>query len=104
MALPDLAEIFFSPRSSDFATNWREFLGYFVKQFWPGVNTQIDKLALTRLDFPLLVLPFFLLAFLALLTFWENPRPRNAIFAGAAAGLLGYVFFLTLVFWMAVLG
>lgn len=104
MALPDLHEIFFSPRASDFATNWREFLGYFVKQFWPGVNTQIDKLPLTRLDFPLLVLPFFLMAFLALLAFWERPRPRNAILAGVTAGLLGYVYFHTWVYWMAVVG
>ncbi len=104
MALPNLGEFFISPRSSGITTIWREFLGYFVKQFWPGVNTQIDKLPFTRLDFPLLVLPFFLLAFLALLAFWKDPRPRNAIFAGITAGLLGYVYFHTWVYWTLVVG
>src|SRR3989344_3294470 len=104
MALPDLSDIFFSPRSSDLATNGREFLGYFVKQFWPGVTTEIKSFPLSRLHFPVFVLPFFLMAFLALLAFWENPRPRNALFSGVTAGLLGYVYFHTWIYWMAVVG
>ena len=102
--LSPLAEFFFSPRSSDLSTVGREFLGYFVKQFWPGVRTQIDKLPGTRLDYPLLVFPFSLLAFLALLAFWEQPRPRNAVWAGVLAGLLAYVYFHTWVYWTVGLG
>lgn len=104
MALPSFAQIFTDTGSDGLATTFREFLGYFVKQFWPGVSTQIDKLYFTRLDYPLLVYPFFLLAALGLFSFWEKPTARNALFAAIPAGLLFYVYFHTWVYWLTVIG
>lgn len=91
--MPSWGEIFTDFGHDGWRTSFREFLGYFVKQFWPGVNTQIDKLPFMRIDYPLLALPFFALALWALFRFWGEPTPRRAALAGAAAGLLFYVYF-----------
>lgn len=102
--MPTLPEIFSDFGNDGLATSWREFLGYFVKQFWPGVNTQIEKLYFMRLDYPLLVLPFFLLAVIALFSFWEKPTFKRAAIAALASGLLFYVYFNTWVYWLVVIG
>ena len=103
--MPDLTlrDIFTDYNADGFRDSFREFLGYFAKQFWPGVNTQIDKLYLARLEYPLLVLPFYLLAFLTLLVFWERPSRRRALAAGAVAGLLAYAYFHLWAYWMMVI-
>lgn len=104
MVLPKFSEIFIDFGSDGLAVSFREFLGYFVKQFWPTVRTQIDKLPYTRIDYPLLVLPFFLLAILATLAFWERPTRWRGVAAGFAGGLLFYVYFNAWVYWLIVLG
>lgn len=104
MALPSIAQIFSDFDNDGWRVSLREFLGYFVKQFWPGVSTQVDKLPFTRIDYPLVVLPFFLLAIIALFAFWERPGIRRGIFAGVTAGLLFYVYFNIWVYWTIVLG
>ena len=104
MVLPSFGEIFADFGNDGLAITFREFLGYFVKQFWPGVNTQIDKLPYMRLDYPLLVLPFFLLAIIASIAFWERPTRRRGVGAGLTTGLLLYVYFNTWVYWVVVLG
>ena len=85
-------------------TSFREFLGYFVKQFYPGIRTQLDKLPYTRLDYPLLVFPFFLAAIITLWEFWVRPSKARGVAAGAAAGLLFYVYFNAWVYWLIVIG
>lgn len=104
MVLPNISQIFSDFGNDGLAVSFREFLGYFVKQFWPGVNTQIDKLPLSRIDYPLLVLPFFFAAMIALVAFWERPTLRRAAAAGFFAGLLFYVYFNAWVYWLIVLG
>ncbi len=104
MVLPNLKEIFTDFGNDGLAVSFREFLGYFVKQFWPGVSTQVDKLPYMRLDYPLLVLPFFLLAIIASIAFWERPTRRRGVWAGLTTGLLLYVYFNTWVYWVIVLG
>lgn len=104
MVLPSLSDIFSDFGNDGLAVSFREFLGYFVKQFWPGVNTQIDKLPYARLDYPLLVLPFFLAAVMASIALWERPSRRRGVVAGVATGLLLYVYFNTWVYWVIVLG
>ena len=104
MALPNGSDIFVDINAAGLAVSFREFLGYFVKQFWPLVRTQIDKLPLARLDYPLLVLPVFLWAFCALWAFWRAPSRRRALWAAVPAGLLFYSYFHTWVYWVAVIG
>jgi len=82
----------------------REFFGYFVKQFVPLVRTQLDKLYLARLDYPLLVVPIYLWAFIAIFAFWEKPTKWRAIHAAIPAGLLSYTYFHFWVYWTIVVG
>lgn len=104
LAGPNLAEIFPNTNAAGLATYFREFLGYFVKQFWPGVSTQIDKLYFARIDYPLIVFPFYLLAFTALYSFWKGPSFRRALATGFSSGLLFYFYFHTWAYWLTALG
>lgn len=99
-----LGEFFTDFGNHGLETSLREFFGYFVKQFYPGIRTQLDKLPYTRLDYPLLVFPFFLLAIITLWAFWERPTARRGAAAGASAGLLFYVYFNAWVYWIVVIG
>lgn len=104
MALPKLAEIFTDTNADGLQTSFREFLGYFVKQFYPGVHTQIEKLYFTRLDYPLLVFPVLLLAVATLYAFWARPTVRGGIIAAIPAGMLFYSYFHLWAYWTVVLG
>ncbi len=103
MAL-NFTNIFTDTNSAGLAESFREFLGYFVKQFFPLVNTQIERLYLARFDYPLIVLPIFLLAIIGLCVFWKNPGRKTALGAGISASLLFYFYFHYWVYWAVVLG
>lgn len=103
MAL-NFTNIFTDTNSAGLAESFREFLGYFVKQFFPLVNTQIERLYLARFDYPLLVLPVFLLAIIGLYSFWKNPDKKTALGAGLSASLLFYFYFHYWVYWAVVIG
>ncbi len=99
-----ISEIFADFGNDGLRESFREFLGYFVKQFFPLVNTQIEKLYYARLDYPLIVFPMYLLAILGLFLFWKKPRTSTAIWAAIPAGLLFYFYFHYWVYWVVVLG
>ncbi|TSC89688.1 MAG: hypothetical protein G01um10143_178 [Parcubacteria group bacterium Gr01-1014_3] len=101
---PNLYQIFTDFNSDGPAESFREVLGYFVKQFWPLVNTQIEKLYFARLDYPLIVFPFYLLAILGFWLFWQKPGVKTAVLAAIPAGALFYIYFHFWVYWIAVLG
>lgn len=103
MGTVSLRDIFTDYNADGFRESFREFLGYFVKQFYPGVNTQIEKLYFARFEYPLIVFPFYLLAVLTLWRFWKNPTPGRAALAGGAAGVLFYAYFHLWVYWSVVL-
>ncbi|MEK7674083.1 MAG: hypothetical protein AAB371_02730 [Patescibacteria group bacterium] len=91
--VPNLKQIFSDFDSSGIYSSFREFQGYFVKQFWPLVNTQIEKLYLARFDYPLLVVPVYLWCILSLICFWGKPSWRWAVSLSVSAGLLFYSYF-----------
>ena len=100
---PSFSEIFTDFNSDGWAVSLREFFGYFVKQFLPFVNTQIEKLYFARLDYPLIVFPFYLLAIISLVIFWKKPSVKTAVIAGATAGFLFYSYFHFWVYWSVVI-
>lgn len=73
--------------------SWQNFLNMFLKNFIPLVNTPMERLFLTRIDNPLITLPFYLAALLGILWFWQKPNFKKAIFAGLTVGSLFYVYF-----------
>lgn len=99
-----LREIFTDTGSNGLAETFREFLGYFVKQFFPLVKTQIEKLYFARFDYPLLVFPLLLLAITALWSFWHKPTRRRAILSGLTTGALFYSYFHYWVYLVVVIG
>lgn len=103
MAL-NLTNIFTDFNSDGLRESFREFLGYFVKQFYPLVNTQLEQLYLARLDYPLVALPLYLLAIGLFWRLWSKPTTGRAIAASIAAGVLFYAYFHFWVYWVVVLG
>ncbi len=101
---PNLYQIFTDFGSDGPRESLREFFGYFVKQFFPLVNTQIEKLYFARLDYPLIVFPFYLLAILGFWLFWQKPGIKTAILAAIPAGGLFYIYFHFWIYWIVVLG
>ncbi|MDP3800218.1 MAG: hypothetical protein Q8Q90_02225 [bacterium] len=99
----NLQQIFTDTGSNGLKESFREFLGYFVKQFFPGVNTQIEKLYFARFDYPLFVFPIFIIAITGLIFFWEKPTKLRAILAALPAGLLFYFYFHYWVYWVTVI-
>ena len=99
----NLQQIFTDTGSNGLKESFREFLGYFVKQFFPGVNTQIEKIYFARFDYPLFVFPIFILAITGLIYFWEKPTKLRAILAATPAGLLFYFYFHYWVYWVTVI-
>jgi hypothetical protein len=80
------------------------FLDIAVKNFYPFVNTKMDKLFLDRIDDPLLTYPFLIIALISIFLFWEKPKVFTAIFSGLMAGLLSYIYFHYWVYITIVLG
>ncbi len=103
MAL-NFINIFTDFNSDGLRESFREFLGYFVKQFYPLVNTQLEQLYLARLDYPLVALPLYLLAIGLFWRLWSKPTTGRAIAASIAAGILFYTYFHFWVYWVIVLG
>ena len=97
---PFLTNVF----SFDFKNDIGVLRDFTVKQFIPFVRTQIDKLRLTRIDYPLLVYPIYFWGVAAFLAFWRKPGLRNAILAAIPAGLLAYTYFHVWVYWTIVIG
>ncbi len=97
-------QIFTDTNNDGFHESLREFFGYFVKQFIPLVQTQIEKLYFARLDYPLLVFPLYLAAIIGLIAFWKKPSYKTAILAAIPAGLLFYSYFHYWVYWCIVIG
>lgn len=102
--VPSFSEIFTDFNSDGWRESFREFLGFFVKQFIPLVNTQIEKLYFARLDYPLLVFPLYLAAIISLIAFWKKPKPLTGALAGFFAGLLFYFYFHFWMYWIVVIG
>ena len=63
-----------------------------LKNFLPLVRTPIPLLYLSRINEPLLTLPFFIVAFGFLYQFWREPSVRRGLWAGAAVGVLAYIY------------
>ena len=97
-------EIFTDYGSAGFSETWREFLGYFVKQFFPLVKTQIERLYFGRFDYPLLVFPILALGVIALFAFWRKPTYSGAFLLAIPTGVLFYSYFHYWVYWVIVLG
>lgn len=90
--------------SFDFKNDLKILFDFTVKQFIPIVNTQIDKLRLSRVDSPLLMYPFYLSAIAFFISFFRRPRFIYAVFAGITAGILAYVYVTAWIYWMTALG
>jgi len=75
-----------------------------LTSFYPGVKTLLSRPFLSTLENPLIVVPFFLLAVLALYIFWEKPNLSSTIFAGIACGLIFNVYFFNWVYLTIVIG
>lgn len=101
---PSLQQIFTDVNNDGWQESFREFLGYFVKQFIPVVQTQIEKLYFARLDYPLIVFPLYLGAIITLFLFWKKPTTKHALAAGVCAGFLFYFYFHYWVYWIIVIG
>jgi len=72
-----------SPQLSPIAT---------LKNFLPFIRTPIPLLYLSRINEPLLTLPFFIVAFGLLYQFWREPSVRRGLWAGVAVGILAYIY------------
>lgn len=96
-------EIFTDYNSDGLAATFREFQGYVVKQFFPLVKTQIEKLYFARFDYPLLVFPVLLLALITLFSFWRKPTYWRAALTALPTGLLFYSYFHYWTYWIIVL-
>ncbi len=81
-----------------------DFLNLAVKNFYPLVRTPLDYSFISRMDDPLLTVPVYLAAFLAIIIFWFNPRKTTAIIAGAVTGLLFYTYLHYWIYAVIVLG
>ena len=99
-----LKEIFTDYGSDGLAETFREFQGYFLKQFFPLVKTQIERMYLARFDYPLLVFPVLVLSVMGLIAFWKKPTYVRAILAALPTGLLFYSYFHYWVYWIVVIG
>lgn len=82
----------------------KEFLNLAVKNFYPLVRTPLDYSFISRMDDPLLTVPVYLAAFLAIIIFWSNPKKTTAIVAGAVTGLLFYTYLHYWIYAVIVLG
>jgi hypothetical protein len=80
------------------------FLNIFVKNFYPGVTTLLEKLFLSRIDYPLTTHLVYLPAIILFFVFWKKPRWWNAALAGAFSGLLFYTYFHIWAYWVIVIG
>ena len=63
-----------------------------LKNFLPFTRTPIPLLYLSRINEPLLVLPFFILAFGLLYQFWREPTKQRGVYAGSAIAMLAYLY------------
>ncbi|OGY46881.1 MAG: hypothetical protein A2840_00460 [Candidatus Buchananbacteria bacterium RIFCSPHIGHO2_01_FULL_47_11b] len=69
------------------------FINIIVKDFYPIVNTPLDKFYFIRMDYPLLTTPFLIGAVIALLIFWQKPTQKTAFFSAFLTGISAYVYF-----------
>lgn len=70
----------------------RDYLSVLFKKFIPIVRTPLDKMYFSRIDDPMLTIPFLLVALIALYFFWIKPNYKISILAGFFCGLLAYVY------------
>lgn len=82
----------------------KEFLNLVVKNFYPLVRTPLDHSFIARMDDPLLTVPVYMAAFLAIIIFWFNPKKTTAIVAGTVTGLLFYTYLHYWIYTVIVLG
>lgn len=69
------------------------FLNIIVKNFYPGVHTPLVRLFLSRIDNPLLTLPFYIFALGLIYLLWVRSSRTRAVLVGLATGLLVYLYF-----------
>lgn len=74
-----------------------------LKNFFPLVRTNLDRLFFGRIDDPLITYIFYLPAVISLIWFWRKPNWLRAGLAGLLAGLLFHVYFHYAFYWALVL-
>lgn len=99
-----IKEIFTDYGSDGLVETFREFQGYFLKQFFPLVKTQIERMYFARFDYPLLVFPILVLGIIGLIAFWRKPTYVRAALVALPTGLLFYSYFHYWVYWIVVIG
>lgn len=80
------------------------FKNIILTSFYPGVQTLMDRSFLSKLEDPLIVTPFFILAITALYLFWNSPKKSTALVAGALTGLMFNVYFFNWVYLVIISG
>jgi hypothetical protein len=80
------------------------FLNIVVKNFYPGINTLLDRIFLNRIDDPLITFLFYIPAIAFLWLFWHHSKKKFAFWAGVFAAALFYVYFHYWIYWLIVLG
>jgi len=79
------------------------FADIILKNFYPLINTPLNKLFFARFDDPLLTYPLYLLAIITFILFWRENNRSRAIWAGIFAGLLFHTYFHYAFYWAVVL-
>lgn len=85
-------------------TSSEGFLNLAIKNFYPLVRTPLDYSFISRMDDPLLTVPVYIAAFIAITIFWFNPKKTTAIIAGVVTGLLFYTYLHYWIFTVIILG
>jgi len=80
------------------------FKNIVLTSFYPAVRTVIDRSFLSKVDDPLITIPFFLFAILAFYAFWERPRFLTSIIAGITNGIMIHVYFFPWVYLVTTIG
>ncbi len=73
--------------------SWDNFLNVAVKNFYPLVQTPLDRMFLSKIDDPLVTYLIYLPAIIVLFLFWERPTRKRGLLLGLFGALLMYTYF-----------
>lgn len=73
--------------------NLDNFLNVAVKNFYPLVQTPLDRLFLDKTPDQMLTYPVYILALAFLVIFWRKPTIKNGVAAGVLIGIMAYTYF-----------